>query len=151
MNNETKKTVKKLFHFLNQKEYGEIIYHHEIENILEIKRELSKYGIYLKLVKDLLIPESKILKAIPGVGYQVLKPQQVSSFVYRKYIKRTLNMYNYSSEILSFLNRDGFDSDRENEYNDVKELNNTLKNTTQNIIEKSGYYSRKDYYDNLNN
>lgn len=79
----------------------------------------------------------------------MLKPVQVSGFVYRKYIKRTLNMFNYSTDILENLNREGFSKTREEEYQDVKKLNNDLKETTANMVQESGYYSRMDYYNSL--
>lgn len=58
-------------------------------------------------------------------------------------------MYNYSTEILNNLDKRNLTDVRIQEYNEVKELNSTLKNTTTNIIEESKYYSRKDYYDSL--
>lgn len=74
---------------------------------------------------------------------------QVSGYVYRKYIKRTLNLYNYSTEILDHLNKDGFNDTRIQEYNEVKDLNDNLRETTSSMIQESGYYSRMDYYNSL--
>lgn len=141
--------IEQIYNLFIQKQYGDIVYHSEVEKILGFDRTVSKYGIYVKKAKDRLIEHSKVLKGIPGVGWQVLKPQQVSGFVYRKYIKKTLNMYNYSTEILNNLDKRNLTDVRIQEYNQVKELNSTLKNTTTNIIEESKYYSRKDYYDSL--
>lgn len=141
--------INSLFNMFIQKKYGDLIYHSEIEAILGFDREVTKYGIYVRHAKDRLIQYSKVLKAIPGVGFQVLKPQQVSGYVYRKYIKRTLNLYNYSTDILGYLNKDGFSDVRMKEFNEVKELNDALREKTKSMIQESGYYSRKDYYDSL--
>ena len=147
--NNSSDKINELFNMFVQKQYGEMIYHSEVSNILGFDRTQSRYGIYVRKAKDRLIEYSKVLKAIPGVGWQVLKPQQVSSYVYRKYIKRTLNMYNYSTDILNYLDKSNLSQTRLDEFNDVEQLNNELKEKTSNIIQESGYYSRKDYYDSL--
>lgn len=141
--------INKLFNLFITKEYGDLIYHSEVEKILGFDRSLNKYGIYVKQAKDRLVEHSKILKAIPGIGWQVLKPQQVSSFVYRQYIKKTLKIFDYSQNILFYLNKTGFSKDRLNEFQDVEELNDALKLKTQSIIQSSKYYSRIDYYNSL--
>ena len=141
--------INEIFNMFVQKQYGQLIYHSEVENILGFDRTVTKYGIYVKKAKDRLVEYSKILKAIPGIGWQVLKPQQVSGYVYRKYIKRTLNMYNYNTDILNYLDKTDFSQARINEFNDVQQLNNDLREKTADMIQESGYYSRKDYYDSL--
>ena len=141
--------IEELYNMFMQKEYGDIVYHAEVERILGIDRTIAKYGIYVRKAKDKLIEHSKVLKGIAGIGYQVLKPKQVSGFVYRKYIKKALNMYNHSTDILNYLDKSNLSDTRIQEYNEVKELNDNLKETTSNIITGSRYYSRKDYYDSL--
>lgn len=141
--------IEQLFNMFIQKQYGEIIYHTEIARILGFDKTESKYGIYVRKAKDRLIPYGKVLKSIPGVGFIVLKPQQVSGFVYRKYIKKTLNMYDKSEEILSYLQRDNFSEAREKEFQDVQKLNRDLQESTASMIQESGYYSRMDYYNSL--
>lgn len=141
--------VDKLFNFILQKKYGDIIYHKDIENVLELSRELRAYSGYLRMTKTRLIPKSLVLKAIPGIGYQILKPNQISSYTYRQYIKRTLNLYNYSELILDYVNTEALTNDRLQEYKDVKELNKKIKEMSQKTIKESKYYSRKDYYDSL--
>lgn len=141
--------VNSLFNLFVVKKYGEMIYHTEIEKILGFNREVNKYGIYVKKAKDRLIEHSKVLKSIHGIGFIVLKPEQVSGYVYRKYIKRTLNLYNYSTEILDHLNTEDFGATRKQEYDEVKDLNDALKEKTSSIIQTSGYYSRMDYYNSL--
>lgn len=141
--------VDKLFNFISQKKYGDIIYHNEIENVLGISREMRKYSGYLKMAKTRLIQKSFVLKSIPGVGYQVLKPNQVSGYTYRQYIKRSLNLYNYSELILDYLDTQNLTNDRLQEYEDVKELNKSIKEISQKTIKESKYYLRKEYYDSL--
>lgn len=65
--------INQLFNMFVQKDYGEIIYHHEIEKILGFSREMSKYGIYVRKAKDRLIEHSKILKSIPRSRFPSIK------------------------------------------------------------------------------
>lgn len=151
MKRKTKNSEKsdKLYFFLKSKQYGEIVYHSELEEILGVSHNLNIYSGYLRNVKTKLVLHSKILKAIPGVGYQVLKPNQVSSYTYRQYINRTLNMYNFSEYILQNLDTSNLSKDRKDEYKEVSSLNDSLKQLSQKTIKESKYYSRKDYYDSL--
>lgn len=141
--------IDELFEFINNKNFGYVIKHTDIEKILGLSRELRKYGAYLRQVRLKLVYKSKILKSIPGVGYQILTPSQVSGYTYRQYIKRTLNMYNASKEILDNLQIETLTKERMHEYNDVKELNNRLKDLSTKTIKESHYFSRKEYYDSL--
>lgn len=148
-NGESVKKIENLYAFLSTKKYGDIIYHNQIERVLGIAKELNKYNIYVKHVRDKLIEQSKILKPIPNVGYQVLKPNQVSSYTYRKFIQRSLKAYNYSQFILDNLETTNLSENRKDEYKDVKNLNKDLKQISEKTIKESRYYSRKDFYDNL--
>lgn len=148
-NGESIEKINNLYAFISTKKYGDIIYHEQIERILNVQKELSKYGIYLKQVKDKLVSDSKILKAIPKIGYQILKPNQVSSYTYRKYMQRALKSYDYSQFILDNLETNNLTTNRKEEYNDVKMLNKKLKEVSEVTIKESKYYSRKDFYNNL--
>lgn len=57
--------INSLYNLFASKQYGDIIYHSEVERILGFGRELAKYGIYVKKAKDKLIEKSKIFKSIP--------------------------------------------------------------------------------------
>lgn len=65
--------INQLFNMFVQKEYGDIIYHTEVEKILGFGKELSKYGVYVRKAKDKLIPYSKILKSIPRSRFPSVK------------------------------------------------------------------------------
>lgn len=65
--------INQLFNMFVQKNYGDIIYHTEIEKILGFSREMSKYGIYVRKAKDKLIEHSKILKSIPRSRFSSIK------------------------------------------------------------------------------
>lgn len=146
---KTTEQVNKLYNKMMQMNYGDIITHKEIEQILDVSKELSVYNILIKKAKDMLVEKSKIFKSIPGIGLQLLKPEQVSGYTYRKYINRTLNLYNYSSFILDNLDTYGFNDFRLDEFNDVVELNNKLKDITSKTIRESHYINRRAFYDSL--
>ena len=148
-NKESIKKVNNLYMFFISKQYGDIIYHNQVEKIIGISREMAKYNIYVKKAKDLAVSKHIILKGIPGIGFQVLKPHQVSGYAYRKYIKRALKMYDYSEFILNNVEENKLGKIRKQEYEEVKELNNTMKQMSTQTIERSKYYSRMDYYNSL--
>ena len=52
-----------LFEFINNKNFGYVIKHTDIEKILGLSRELRKYGAYLRQVRLKLVYKSKILKS----------------------------------------------------------------------------------------
>ena len=148
-NTNSSDLINQVYNLFIQRNYGEMIYHSEVEKILGIKRDMTKYGIYVKKAKDKAVEKHRVLKSIPGVGWQVLKPQQVSGYTYRKYIKKALKMYDYSEFILEYVEEDKLGDTRKEEYEQVKELNNEMKKTSQQTIERSKYYSRIDYYESL--
>lgn len=148
MNKSTEK-INKLYNYLIKKQYGDFIEYNEIEYIIKIPHTEKQFSIYIRCAKNKLIEHSKVLKAIPGRGYQILKPTQVSSYVYRTYISRALKAYNNSEKILEYLDTDNFNEDRKEEYENISELNDELKKVSIETIKQSKYYSRKDYYNNL--
>ena len=135
-------------HFKN-KDNGEIIKHEEIEELIHIKRDIHKYYEIIAFVKDKLIVNSKIIKAIPGIGYQILKNKQVSGFVYRTNIKNSQKQLNKATKILSNLKTEGFNKDRIEEYNDIKELTQKLNKISTKTIAESKYVDRMSYYNSL--
>lgn len=149
MNKQSIERINALSRLFIGKEYGEVIYYSEAEGILKIYREERKFGIYVKRAKDLAIEKSKVLKSIPGVGWQVLKPCQVSGYTYRKYIGNACNRYGYVDFILSNLNTSRLSEERMKEYIDVQNLNETLQKLTEKTIQESQYYQRRNYYENL--
>jgi hypothetical protein len=149
MNKQSIERINQLAHLFSRKSYGEVIYYNEAEEILKIYREERKFGIYVKRAKDLAIEQSKVLKAIPSVGWQVLKPYQVSGYVYRKYINTAANRYIYSDFILSNLETSNLSEERKEEYSDVRDLSLVLQRLTHKTIQESRYYQRKEYYESL--
>ena len=138
-----------LYDYFKVKNNGEIIKHEEIEKIIQIKRNRDKYYKVVNYVKDKLINDSKIIKAIPGIGYQILKNKQVSGFVYRTNIRNSQKQLNKATKILTYLKTDDFSKDRIEEYNDIKELTQKLNKIQTKTIAESKYCDRMSYYNSL--
>ena len=138
-----------LYEYFKTKNYGELISHEEIENIIQIKRNRHKYYKIIAYVKDKLVSDSKIIKAIPGIGYQILKTKHVSGYVYRTNIYNSQRQLSKATKILSNLKTEGFNKDRIEEYNDIKELTQKLNKISTKTIAESKYVDRMSYYNSL--
>lgn len=146
---EKKELINDLANYFCSKNYGDIVNHEEVERVLSTSKDERLYYLYVKKAKDKAIEKGLVFKAIPGKGWQVLKPKQVSGYTYRKFIKKALNMYDYSSFILENVDQRELSEERKKEHKDVTNLNNKLKEVSKNTIKSSGYYSRRKYYDSL--
>lgn len=138
-----------LYTLIMSMNYGEIITHEEIERIIGYIRNTTKYTYIISKVKKQLIPNSRIIKSIPGKGYQLLKNEQVSGYVYRNYIVKAEERLEQGNTILDNLNTKGFGSARGAEFDDVRELSRDLKKTVKKKRIESQYYDRMTYYNSL--
>lgn len=150
---EYKQHIQETIDFILEKNYGDTIgyiplaklLHYNIDDELESK----KFKVMMGRVKNFLIDYGYILKSIPGVGYYILKPKQISGYCYHTYIRRTENLLNKSGRILSHVAQNELSEIRKEEYENVCELNSDVTNAIDTTIENSKYYSKKNYYNNL--
>ena len=80
---------------LSNKKLGNLL-KYNIEDELEWK----KYKSTMNRVKNILINYGIVLKSIVGIGYYVLKDNQISGYCYHTYIKRTTILLDKSEHIL---------------------------------------------------
>ena len=114
-----------------------------------IEKEARKFKSTMVKVKNFLIDYGKILKTISGVGYYILKPKQISGYCYKTYITITSKILSKSERILKHVDREELDEPRTEEYENIKSLNQELQEAIEGTINSSVYYSRKDYYNSL--
>ena len=150
---ENTKNIEKIANYILSKQYGKTIKYTELANKMELDiTDAAQYrkmiGIMRK-VKEILINYGYVLKSVPNIGYYILKPKQVSGFVYRKYIVKVPKILNKTEKILTNVDEKELSEERINERNEVEELTKTLKEDIESTIIDSKYYSRKDYYKKL--
>ncbi len=100
-------------------------------------------------IKGYLITRGRVLKGVPNVGYYILKPSQVSQHCYRTYIKSASRLYDKSAYVLDRTDKTELNEIRMEEINNMIEMNKKLIENSWNTIQESAYYSRKTYYDSL--
>lgn len=72
LNNKKKSEV--LAEKIKEMKYGDIIYHSEIEQIIEEKHGSNKYGYTIKKAKGVLEKDGIFLESISGDGYRIVEP-----------------------------------------------------------------------------
>lgn len=150
---DKKQKKQEVVEFILDKDYGTVVTHTDLSKILgysfNIEAERDKYLAMMNTIKRVLIDYGKILKSISGVGYYILKPSQVSNYCFRTYIKRSVKLNDKSKYILDRTDKSDLNKTRLEEIENMRELNETLINNMNDTIQESAYYSRKDYYDSL--
>ena len=153
--NESKKkqNIQETVEFILDKEYGTTIAHTEIGKILGYnvndEIEFIKYKSMMIKVKNFLLQYGYVLKSISGIGYYILKPSQISSHCYKAYIKKAGRTYDKSLYILGRVDETELTAVRKEELENIRKLNEQLVESTEKILVESKYYSRKNYYDTL--
>lgn len=148
-----KNSINELIQFILTKDFGETIDNEKCAKILKInlndEEQFKKYKSIMGRIKKNLIDYGYILKTVSGIGYYIMKPKEISSYCYRKYMTGTIKLLDKSEHILECTKTDELSQVRTEEYNNVCNLNKSLKDEIFSSIRQSGYYRRKQYYDNL--
>lgn len=145
--------IQETIEFILNKDYGTTITHSELSRLLnyniEIEEELKKYKNIIARIKSFIMQYGYVLKGINGVGYYILKPSQISKHCYRTYMKRSARLLDKSFFVLDRTEKKDLNADRTEEINNMMTLNRQLIENMQSTIQESAYYSRKEYYDSL--
>ena len=96
--------ISETIEYVLDKNYGETISFEVMGKLLhyniEDEKEYKKFKSTMARVKNILIDYGRILKSVTGVGYYILKPQQISGYCYHTYIRKTENLLGKSARIL---------------------------------------------------
>lgn len=148
-----KQNIQEAVEYIMSMNYGQTIFHNELAKILgyniEDDKEHNKYKSIMQRVKNFILQYGYVLKGINGLGYYILKPSQVSKHCYTTYIKKARRMYDKSDYILEHTEKSSLNEDRLEELQNMINLNKQLIDNAWETIKESEYYSRKNYYDNL--
>ena len=138
--------------YILEREHGETIPYVTLANILRFslqdehqekifKRRMSK-------IKNTLIDYGYILKSVGGVGYYILKPNQISSFTFRNYIVKPQKAYEKAQRILNHVDKTKLNDTDKEEHRYAKELAENIAEKTDKIIYSSNYWNNKSLYEN---
>lgn len=153
-NESAKKQYKQeVIEYLLEKEYGSTVTNEQLGNMLHYniddEEEYHKFKTMMASIKSFLLRYGRVLKGIAGVGYYILKPSQISQHCYRTYIKSASRLYDKSAYVLDRTDKTELNQDRMEEITNMISLNQQLIDKVAATIHESTYYSRKTYYDSL--
>lgn len=150
---KNRQNIQEVVEYILGREYGTTLLHHELSKMLRYniddEIEYMKYKSVMQKIKNFLIQYGYVLKGIGGVGYYILKPSEISRHCFKTYINKSVRMYDKSMYVLERTDKDDLSDVRKEELNNLMELNRELISKTERLIQVSPYYSRKAYYDNL--
>ena len=149
-----KEKREKVITYILSKNYGETIKNEELNEILkeDLNDEYGKirFRHQMDKAKNKLYEKGYVIKSIYGIGYYILKPNQISSYTYRNFILKPMKSYKKADTILKNINKTNLSESRLEENKNALSLNTLLNRTSKNIIETSNYYKKENYYNNLN-
>lgn len=148
-----KQNIQETVEYILDKKYGSTLTHNELANLLQYniddEEEFKKYKSTMARVKNFLLDYGYVLKGISGVGFYILKPTQISNHCYRTYVKKASRMYDKSAYILKRTDKTEMNEIRLEEIKNMMDLNKQLIENAWKTVKESPYYSRKDYYNSL--
>lgn len=148
-----KQNIQEAIEYILDKDYGSTLLHQDLARILQYniddEDEFQKYKSVMSRVKNFLLKYGYVLKGISGVGFYILKPEQISGHCYRTYVKKAARLYDKSDYILHNVDKGKLNTVRIQELQDMIDLNKELIENAWNTVKESPYYSRMDYYNSL--
>lgn len=145
MNNNNKIfETEKIEKYFKEKNFGDTITYDELQKLtfynLQDKYECYKFkGNTMRRVKNRLINNGIVLKAIKGIGYYILKPNQISSYTYRTYIIKPLKSYEKANIILNNTKTERLNKKELEKHKLTSELNICLMEQTNKFIRTQKY------------
>ena len=135
--------------YIMKKQFGDTIVFNDLQQFTDydLNNEYENYKFkttIMRFVKDELIQEGYILKSIRGVGYYILKQNQISSYTYRTYIKKPLRYLNKADTILKSTHTVLLNKKEVEKHSLTQELNEELIGKNSEIINSKKYESLKE-------
>ena len=138
--------------YILEREHGETISYLTLSNILgfalQDERQEKIFKRRMAKIKNILIDYGYILKSVGGVGYYILKPNQISSFTFRNYIVKPQRAYEKAQRILNHVDKTKLNDTGKEEHRYAKELAENIAEETDKIIYNSNYWNNKLLYEN---
>lgn len=135
--------------YIMKKQFGDTIVFKDLQQFTDydLNNEYENYKFkttIMRFVKDELIQEGYILKSIRGVGYYILKQNQISSYTYRTYIKKPSRYLDKADTILKSTHTILLNKKEVEKHSLTQELNEELIGKNSEIINSKKYESLKE-------
>ena len=135
--------------YIMKKQFGDTIVFKDLQQFTDydLNNEYENYKFkttIMRFVKDELIQEGYILKSIRGMGYYILKQNQISSYTYRTYIKKPLRYLDKADTILKSTHTILLNKKEVEKHSLTQELNEELIGKNSEIINSKKYESLKE-------
>lgn len=146
---EQKRTIA---HIVKYYKYGDTVSDNILSELLgyniRYNKQYDRYIGMMNRIKNQLLEYQYVIKRVKN-GWYILKPSQISSYVYRKNITKASNTIKRGVNIIKNVDKAEVSSERLDELNCLQELAESLDQKIEQTIKISKYYSRKGYFDTL--
>lgn len=127
---EYKERIINLEKYILDKPYGTTLNFDELNEFIgeDLKDEYGKirFKAIIRKVKNKLYKRGYVLRSIKGIGYYILKPNQVAGYTYRTYIIKPLNSLYKAQLILESTEKNKLKLDEKQKHYKTEELNQSL-------------------------
>lgn len=143
-----KEKVQKIIELILTKKKGDTLKFDELNLIIneDLKDEYGKirFRKIMSRAKNKLIEYGILIRGINGIGYYVLKTNQMSSYTYRNYIVKPIKQIEKGKKILDNLNKKELNNEETEKYNLTKKLNDNLVKSNKDKINSQEFNSLKE-------
>ena len=131
--------IEEITNYVRTKNQGETLTYKELQPFTHynLEDELDKIhfaGAIMSRVREKLIEDGYILKAIKYQGFYILKSNQIQSYTYRTYIRRPLKQFQKAERILNNTIVNGLNNDELQKHKLTADLNKQLLTNSTEII-----------------
>lgn len=138
---ECKEKLENLKKYILSKEYGTTLTFNELNEFIgeDLKDEYGKirFKNMIRKVKNRLYNYGYVLRSVIGVGYYILKPNQIAAYTYRTYITKPLKSFQKAKIILNCTEKNKLNENELKKHYDTTRLNNALISVTENLIDNN--------------
>lgn len=138
----------KIVELILTKKKGDTLKFEELNSIIKenLKDEhgKNKFRKIMQKAKNQLINYGILIKGINGVGYYILKTNQMSSYTYRNYMIKPIKQIQKGKTILDNLNKKELNNEETKKYDLTKKLNDNLVNINKDQINSKEFISLKE-------
>lgn len=143
-----KEKVQKIVELILKKKKGDTLKFEELNLIIneDLKDEYGKnrFKKIMNRAKNKLIEYGILIRGINGIGYYILKTNQMSSYTYRNYMIKPIKQMEKGKRILDNLNKKELNNEETKKYDLTKTLNDNLVNTNKAQINSKEFISLKE-------
>ena len=134
----------KIVKYFYTKNYGDIVKFEELQCLTyyNLSDEFESYKFkssIMQKVKNELIENGYVIKSIRGIGYYILKQNQIQSYTYRTYIKKPLRHLKKAEIILNNTKTSLLNKKELEKHQLTNKLNKDLINITETLINAKEY------------